>query len=170
MFHCGKTCSKCNVASHVITFVSPPIKIGAPDPTHRLFSKSNTVANHCVHSGVIYLNHCVAQKHRKNAVQCHSLDKPARLRIRVLLFLFLIFVKSEVKKQIGRRWHCLHSSLSGHCDCNVLRFSIVSKNVKHITNVTSIFDSLNEIPQRSQGSTSLSFSLVDQVMFSNHSE
>ena len=33
------------------------------------------------------------------------LDKPARLTIRVLLFLFLIvkFVKSEVKKQIGRR-------------------------------------------------------------------
>ena len=34
------------------------------------------------------------------------LDKPARLTIRVLWFLFLI-VKSEVKKQIGRRWHCL---------------------------------------------------------------
>ena len=37
----------------------------------------------------------------------HSLDKPARLTIRVLWFLFLI-VKSEVKKQIGRRLHCLH--------------------------------------------------------------
>ena len=35
-----------------------------------------------------------------------KLDKPARLTIRVLLFLFLI-VKSEVKKQTGRRWHCL---------------------------------------------------------------
>ena len=35
-------------------------------------------------------------------------DKPARLIIRVLWFLFLIvFVKSEVRKQIGRRWHCL---------------------------------------------------------------
>ena len=31
-----------------------------------------------------------------------ELDKPVRLTIRVLLFLFLI-VKSEVKKQIGRR-------------------------------------------------------------------
>ena len=31
-----------------------------------------------------------------------NLDKPARLTIRVPLFLFLIF-KSEVKKQIGRR-------------------------------------------------------------------
>ena len=31
-------------------------------------------------------------------------EKPARLTIRVLWFLFLIrFVKSEVKKQIGRR-------------------------------------------------------------------
>ena len=38
----------------------------------------------------------------------HQLDKPARLTIRVLWFLFLIaFVKSEVRKQIGRRWHCL---------------------------------------------------------------
>ena len=35
-----------------------------------------------------------------------NLDKPAHLTIRVLLFLFLI-VKSEVKMQIGRRWHCL---------------------------------------------------------------
>ena len=35
-----------------------------------------------------------------------AVDKPARLTIRVLWFLFLI-VKSEVKKQIGRRWHCL---------------------------------------------------------------
>ena len=34
----------------------------------------------------------------------HQLDKPARLTIRVLWFLFLIvFVKSEVRKQIGRR-------------------------------------------------------------------
>ena len=33
-------------------------------------------------------------------------DKPARLTIRVLWFLFL-FVKWEVKKQIGRRWHCI---------------------------------------------------------------
>ena len=38
----------------------------------------------------------------------HQLDKPARLTIRVLWFLFLIaFVKSEVRKQIGRWWHCL---------------------------------------------------------------
>ena len=39
------------------------------------------------------------------------LDKPARLTSTVLWFLFLIvkFVKSEFKKQIGRRWHCLGS-------------------------------------------------------------
>ena len=38
-------------------------------------------------------------------------DKPARLIIRVLWFLFLIvFVKSEVRKQIGRRWHCLRGA------------------------------------------------------------
>ena len=41
------------------------------------------------------------------------LDKPARLTIRVLWFLFLI-VKSEVKKQIGRRWHCPWCSKSSH--------------------------------------------------------
>ena len=33
-------------------------------------------------------------------------DKQARFTIRVLWLLFLI-VKSEVKKQIGRRWHCI---------------------------------------------------------------
>ena len=43
----------------------------------------------------------------KNCRHCLSskLDKPARLTIRVLWSLFLI-VKSEVKKQIGRRWLC----------------------------------------------------------------
>ena len=39
-------------------------------------------------------------------VEMGWVDKPARLTIRVLCFLFLI-VKSEVKKQIGRRWCCL---------------------------------------------------------------
>ena len=32
-----------------------------------------------------------------------------------------------------------HSLLSGHCDCNVFRFSIV-RNVKNITNAARIFD------------------------------
>ena len=43
--------------------------------------------------------------------QCF-IGKPARLTIRVLWFLFLI-VKSEVKKQIGRRCHCGSVLLSG---------------------------------------------------------
>ena len=33
-------------------------------------------------------------------------DKQARFTITVLWLLFLI-VKSEVKQQIGRRWHCI---------------------------------------------------------------
>ena len=47
-----------------------------------------------------------SQSANKNFPTGVAVDKPARLTIRLLLFLFLI-VKSEVKKQIGRRWHCL---------------------------------------------------------------
>ena len=68
-------------------------------------------------------------------------EKPACLTIRVLWFLFLIFVKSEVRKQIGRRWHCLirlttstiYLILSGRWLRNT--FIVIFKSSLHIHNI-----------------------------------
>ena len=56
-------------------------------------------------SGIYYCTASSPDGVSKTASVQIQVDKPARLTIRVLLFLFL-FVKSEVKKQIGRQWHC----------------------------------------------------------------
>ena len=66
----------------------------------------------------------------------HQLDKPARLTIRVLWFLFLIaFVKSEVRKQIGRQWHCLayssFASLFPLCSFSAFQVKRRERGVKH---------------------------------------